>query len=374
MEELTIEQKAKAYDEALERARKELHICGSIDCDATRQIFRFFPELKESEDEKIRKSLLEYLHTLPNHYAHNGVCAPEWIAWLEEQVPVHLSHDDEIMIRQLTEYFTTGKGLQNTNDTVVEWLTDIKRKLEKQGKQKSIDDLTQQEAMDIAVGKCFEQGEQKTTDKVEPKFKVRDWVVDKNGIVKQILSYKDGVYRHTDGYSATIFEDEWRMWDIIQDAKDGDILVTMDDERPFIYKGCLDSNHPDSPVAYCGINSEGHFQIGGDKFATWWTDRKVQPATKEQCDTLLKAMANAGYTFDFEKKELKKIEQSSTWSKEDKQYFNFLEKLLENLQVKSTENEIKKGTVNNSEYYYKVIQWLKSIKDRYTWKSDKTLK
>ena len=48
---MTIEEKAKAYDEALERARKELQACGSTDCDAARQIFRFFPELQESEDE-----------------------------------------------------------------------------------------------------------------------------------------------------------------------------------------------------------------------------------------------------------------------------------------------------------------------------------
>jgi len=36
--------------------------------------------------------------------------------------------------------------------------------LEKQGEQKSIDSLTQQEAMDIAVAKCFEQGERKPAE------------------------------------------------------------------------------------------------------------------------------------------------------------------------------------------------------------------
>jgi hypothetical protein len=36
--------------------------------------------------------------------------------------------------------------------------------LEKQGNKKSIDELTEQEAMDIAVAKCFEQGEQKPAD------------------------------------------------------------------------------------------------------------------------------------------------------------------------------------------------------------------
>lgn len=52
---MTQEEKAKAYDKAVEKAKKELNTCGSQDCDITRQIFRFFPELKESEDEKIRK-------------------------------------------------------------------------------------------------------------------------------------------------------------------------------------------------------------------------------------------------------------------------------------------------------------------------------
>lgn len=36
----------KNYKEALERAKKELAACGSQDCDAARQIFRLFPELK----------------------------------------------------------------------------------------------------------------------------------------------------------------------------------------------------------------------------------------------------------------------------------------------------------------------------------------
>ena len=44
---MTIEEKAKAYDEALEQAKKELNTCGSLDCDAARQIFRLFPELRE---------------------------------------------------------------------------------------------------------------------------------------------------------------------------------------------------------------------------------------------------------------------------------------------------------------------------------------
>ena len=61
MKELSIEEKAKRYDEALNRAKKELDTCGSQDCDAARQIFRLFPELKESEDEKIKNEIIKFL-------------------------------------------------------------------------------------------------------------------------------------------------------------------------------------------------------------------------------------------------------------------------------------------------------------------------
>ena len=59
------------------------HACSHLEM--REMIEHIFPELKVSEDEKIRESLLKYLHTLPNHYTHSGVCALEWIAWLEKQ-------------------------------------------------------------------------------------------------------------------------------------------------------------------------------------------------------------------------------------------------------------------------------------------------
>lgn len=73
----------KKYNEAFERAKEKYAMFeGMKQGDVLEDVF---PELKESEGEKIRKSLLEYLHTLPNHYAHCGVCVPEWISWLEKQ-------------------------------------------------------------------------------------------------------------------------------------------------------------------------------------------------------------------------------------------------------------------------------------------------
>ena len=38
----------------------------------------------------------------------------------------------------------------------------------------------------------------------------------------------------------------------------------------------------------------------------WTFNEFIKPATKEQCDTLMKEMNDAGYEWDAEKKELKK--------------------------------------------------------------------
>jgi len=131
MKELSIEEKAKAYDEALEKA-KNYHSPETA-CNVRIAMENLFPELKESEDERIRREIIDFLRISANTF---NADYDNWIAWLEKQGECHISHDDKIMIKQLTEYFTTGHGLQNTNGTVVEWLNDVKEKLEKQGEQK----------------------------------------------------------------------------------------------------------------------------------------------------------------------------------------------------------------------------------------------
>jgi len=135
MKEFSIEEKAKAYDELFVKA-KTMMVENTNEVDGAKILTKLFPHLAESEDERIRKGLIQYFSTFTlDTFA--GLEPKKILSWLKKQVPACLSHDDEIMIRQLTEYFTTGKGLQNTNDTVVEWLADVKRKLEKQGEQKS---------------------------------------------------------------------------------------------------------------------------------------------------------------------------------------------------------------------------------------------
>ena len=82
---MTIEEKAKAYDDALERA-KEIH--KTINPVGQKDIEVIFPELAESEDERIRKEIRTYLH---NELHNIDQLTPRtneferWIAWLEKQ-------------------------------------------------------------------------------------------------------------------------------------------------------------------------------------------------------------------------------------------------------------------------------------------------
>ena len=76
MDTLTIEQKAKAYDEAIERAN--LYLGGNQLGDAW--IYKILPELTESEDERIRKNLIDYLKEFVP-FDDTG----KYIAYLEKQ-------------------------------------------------------------------------------------------------------------------------------------------------------------------------------------------------------------------------------------------------------------------------------------------------
>ena len=141
-------------------------------------------------------------------------------------------------------------------------------------------------------------------DKIEPKFNVGDWVVFLTSeSVYQVEKKENYEYtlRHIFGGSLCLsFSDEEliREW-TIRDAKDGDILATS--VGAFIYNG--NNGGGSFPGSYCGINTLGNFKIGVESH---WTGKTVYPATKEQCDTLMKTMNDAGYEWNAEKKELKK--------------------------------------------------------------------
>ena len=81
MKELTIEQKAKRYDSMFERL-KEMYNNNKTNVAARLICERYFPELKESEEEKIRKALIE---ACKQSLIVGGFHKDKVIAWLEKQ-------------------------------------------------------------------------------------------------------------------------------------------------------------------------------------------------------------------------------------------------------------------------------------------------
>lgn len=146
---------------------------------------------------------------------------------------------------------------------------------------------------------------------IEHKFEVGDWVVWDNKISCHIDNIYQGkeslMYRITDvhnmtrDYSVKGFDNNAHLW-TIKDAKDGDVLVASDGSI-FLFKSTING----ACKHYVALTTDNVINFNEGLEHYWETSTAVHPATKEQRDILLKAMADAGYAFDFEKKELKKI-------------------------------------------------------------------
>jgi len=151
---------------------------------------------------------------------------------------------------------------------------------------------------------------------VKSKFKVGDWVVKKDGETFYGGNYAEQItlieVEESDKriwFSSTTWlrENDIRLWSIA-DAKDGDVLVTTKIRScPFIYRKTDYNNN--LAYYYAGIDSNGDFCEGCLKktLCHFGSVSDVIPATKEQRDLLFAKMKEAGYEWDDEKKELKKI-------------------------------------------------------------------
>ncbi|MBO6252749.1 MAG: hypothetical protein J6O49_03735, partial [Bacteroidaceae bacterium] len=175
--------------------------------------------------------------------------------------------------------------------------------LEKQGE---IDNCPLEGSADCVTTDSRKQGKQTFLDKPELKFHEGDWVVNKLGVAWYIDSFDKKNYqvigrKGNYNYFPIAKQDEMRHW-TLADAKDGDVLqlgVVIAIFQEYIGNG--------NCKCYCSV-CNGEFEIPSQDGAdNSYGCHNAIPATKEQSDALMKAMADAGYTFDFEKKELKKL-------------------------------------------------------------------
>lgn len=155
------------------------------------------------------------------------------------------------------------------------------------------------------TGKCFADGyckakrKAKSIYEVKPKFKVGDWICNDMCDV-HIASIENGMYYFDegDGLSIVFVDEHYHLW-TIEDAMDGDVLTWDDTTCVVLFKNIKNNN---CFISYCFANDIS-FEIGVSHYI-----EDCHPATKEQRDLLFQKMEEAGWEFDFEKKELKKIE------------------------------------------------------------------
>ena len=106
---MTNDEKAKAYDMALEAARKELGV-DRKEWEAVEHVLHnIFPQLRESEDERIRKELVNFLQSpfIKENLTDEKV-AP-WLAWLEKQKEQN-GEDEECTDFTIYHPLKNGKG------------------------------------------------------------------------------------------------------------------------------------------------------------------------------------------------------------------------------------------------------------------------
>lgn len=344
---MTEKEKAKAYDEAIERAKKWHNMPNPIYCNIITE--KIFPELKESEDEEIRKEIISILRNA--YWTSNRNKFNELVAWLEKQ------GDKDKLIQELGEYkvkYTqevlekyitsmSNKDDERLRKTTIAFLKDFAEQgyenaveciawLEKQGEQKPTlpkwkykkdnapllrDSIILNKYGGVAkspsgaivsdawVLDYDELAKLPKEEKIEPKFKVGDWIITPKNKVLQITSIRGTSYRFNNEshyWEICYCDEQCHLWNI-EDAKDGDVLACNEEILLFKSYSALQGRIS----LYCWYNGQtNNFHSKEVIDISLTTRNKVCPATKEQRDALMKAIKDAGYEWDIEKKELKK--------------------------------------------------------------------
>ena len=347
MKELSIEEKAEAYDKVSKEVKDFFEGKQKMNSDVTQTLKYLFPELADSEDEKTKESLMQYIWDI----YHREYCPPtpsieicdKWLTWLEKQKYTQRDIDDAYL-----------KGI-----------CDAKQELEKQGEQKP--PVIDFNANDWYVSKVDGKIHNiyYSVDKIEPKFKVGDYIVS-DYCMGRVVEITNDAYLLDTEQGIPFSCRSIRLWDITKDAKDGDVLVVPSiegsehSEQIFIFKEIKDRDYVKNAVEYYCRVFDNEFWLNERGFMGQSDDYFV-PATKEQRDLLFKKMKDANYRWDAEKKELKLLitnggdfEPKQEWSEEDMSKVQRICKYLD---------EAKKYYADITEVR-ECVNWLKSLEDK----------
>ena len=332
MKELSTEEKARRYDEALDRAKKlKENSDNTAVIDGCEQIF---PELQGNEDEKMRQWIIDDIRYNVNNeslfYSEYKKKAEKAIAWLEKQGKTNSQNNNPFKIESdkfyfcIKDYFAGGCYRSKKGDIVL-----AKNGMNMMGlspKEASEYFMPINPFKEHVVVDWFEKQREETVDnanKIRPKFDIGDWITCPAFIpaphLLHVINNEDGLYELEDVYGtkkqSTISDIEsiYDHWDF-NDAKEGDVLSYETDEGDLWIMLYWSLYEPyEGHVHY-------HALLVNDKF----TDKgtccicidDLKPATIEQHELLFRKMKEEGYQWDKNKKEL--VEQMT--GEEHKQY------------------------------------------------------
>ena len=294
---LSIEEKAKLYDETIERAKRVLLDCTPEEREVVEYIY---PELEDSKDEKIRKELIEWMEDLPDRI-WRGLYRKDILAWLEKQGEHEytLKSSNIVDVSKLTDQITKlaevyDFNLPNRSYDIYAFAKDILAWIKKQYKNvqgKSVLEAVKEEKVDNA-------------NKVESTFKVGDWVVTKDGKVNQVVF----VDKDSNGYTlddGVYFSGSWcnmyHLWSIEEDAKDGDLIYVSTEEKGI--QAIFDKF--DNGIIYFHCYLCGDFIQGG--YMPMCDIELAYPLQKTHHQRFFQKMKEAGYEWSDKDRKLIKI-------------------------------------------------------------------
>ena len=211
---MTTEEKARAYDEALEKAREikgkimSSHLSTEGRKAVSEYIDTIIPELAESEDERIIKTLQEYVKN--RNWALNGPTQDEVLAWLEKQKDASKAIEAVDRIdKYIDENVANAHDMKNSNpdkkyyrgwDDALGAMAGILNDVYSEEKQKeSLRDFIDNFPYSV-------EKEQKHA----LKFKVGDkvhWYDDYTNVIT-ITGFRDDAYLTDSAYGPILFSDE----------------------------------------------------------------------------------------------------------------------------------------------------------------------
>ena len=315
MKELTIEEKAKRYDEAIETARKINSGNGVPAPPDWTTCEVIFPELKEPEDERIRKALIQNLKERFGTKGNmdEGLDMPDVLSWLEKQGDVYkrIQQEVEKQTKQQWMYkkqdYPHQPGWRRNSDD------------NKPAVKHSILMLT---THGIAEGEWL--GEEWCQYRWSCKVKDSDvlyWIhlSDLESLEKEIEKQGEQKSEEVDNLHNYLYGEQ-KPWSE-EDEKKRALLISI-----------LEVNHPNDYFKVNPANTLNMEAMHTEELVSWLKAIKSRVGCEANCTT------------------------AREWSEEDEKILNTTISFLSEYVTKGYENAVM------------CTDWLKSLKDRYAWK------